>query len=221
MTYSEQISEFIKKSLINGELHPGQRIKEVELAKMLSISRAPIREALNLLVKDGLIINIPQKGKFVRSLSPSEIKQKYFMGGVLEAAAVSNRIEDISVEDIAKLELIVDKMDKVKDTDPNRSDLRAAHDYEFHAVLTNKTHHPLCVSHARNICERMSKFLLVKYWVDIFTQEEIVARHRHIIQTVKNKDKWCLEEVLRDHYQELGKRMSQYGNIDGVVDSAW
>lgn len=211
MTYSEQISEFIKQVLIKGDLEPGQRIKEVELANMLSISRAPVREALNLLVKDGLITYTPQKGKFVRNLTPKEIKEKYFMGGVLEAACVGEALENISDEDIENLEGIIVRMGKIDREKEGYSQENAELDHEFHNIITGKSNQKTCAEYGRKLCERMSKFLLVRFWANIYTQDEIVERHKAIVEALKTKNRWVVEEAVRNHYRDLGEKMSVFG----------
>jgi len=74
-TYSAQVIEYIKDAILRGELNPGDKVNEAHLALRLSISRAPIREALQMLVQEGLIISIPQRGKFITSLTAKEIQE--------------------------------------------------------------------------------------------------------------------------------------------------
>ena len=73
-TYSTVVADYIKRQIQQGELLPGQAIKEVALAEHLGISRAPVREALESLVQEGLVTSEPQKGKRVRLMSPEEIR---------------------------------------------------------------------------------------------------------------------------------------------------
>ena len=68
-TYSLQVNQFIRSLIQKGKLHPGDPIKEAELSQMLGISRAPIREALQILVQEGLVSAEPQKGKTIRILN--------------------------------------------------------------------------------------------------------------------------------------------------------
>src|SRR5690606_5593439 len=70
-----------------GELQPGTRLREVELAERLGISRTPIREAIRQLESDGLVVHLPRQGATVRVLEYSEIMELYEMRAVLEATA--------------------------------------------------------------------------------------------------------------------------------------
>src|ERR1700739_3632928 len=66
-TVSEQVHSFIQRALLSGQLNPGDRLAEGELAAALGISRTPIREALRQLESDGLVVVLPHRGTFVRT----------------------------------------------------------------------------------------------------------------------------------------------------------
>lgn len=88
-TYAIQVSQFIRKMIQEGKLSPGAPVKENDLATFLNISRAPIREALQILTQDGLIVSEPQKGKTIRVLSAKEIIDGYALTAILEAEELS------------------------------------------------------------------------------------------------------------------------------------
>ncbi len=209
-TYSEQIIEHIKKMLLDGRLKPGDKVNEVHLATELSISRAPIREALQMLTKDGLIVYIPQRGKFIKALSPEEIKDSYFIGGVLEGVAVAESAAAFTESDYEKLESLLNKMSALGDAKDYVKDFMEV-DTKFHSVLLCYSKSKFIVDHSRSICQRVSKFLLVRQWPLCFSHDEIVSRHRKIFEAVKQKDKFFIEQTVRQHYSELGERMSRFG----------
>ncbi len=211
-TYSEQIIDHIKKMLLDGRLKPGDKVNEVHLATELSISRAPIREALQMLSKDGLIVYIPQRGKFIKALSPEEIKDSYFIGGVLEGAAIAESIKHFAPEDLAKLEGLVEQMRNIsKDKDYIAESTKI--DVNFHNTLLAYSKSKLIVEHSRSMCQRVSKFLLVRHWPVCFNQDEIVERHQDILNAVRAKDKGAIEHSVRKHYNDLGERMAKFGCI--------
>lgn len=81
-TYSEQVADYVRGLILSGEFAPGAAIKEAAIAKQLSISRAPVREAMHALIREGLIDAHPQKQNHVKELISKEIKDSYFAGGV-------------------------------------------------------------------------------------------------------------------------------------------
>ncbi len=64
-TLKEDIAELLANSILSNKFQPGQRLNESELARQLKVSRAPIREALQQLQEQGLIIQNPRRGMFV------------------------------------------------------------------------------------------------------------------------------------------------------------
>jgi DNA-binding GntR family transcriptional regulator len=214
-TYSVQISEYIKKGLLEGKLQPGDKINEVHLAAALSISRAPVREALQMLVKDGLIVSVPQRGKFIKTLTSHDIYEHYSLGGVLEGASVASCIRLFTDKDFARLENIYHEMAGLDESYPGYAASFAALDIEFHDTLVAKAPNRLMAEQARTVCQRLSKFLLFRHWPHAFSHSEVVGRHREVLDGVNSRSPAVIEETLRAHYNELGLRMAKFGSDAG------
>ena len=73
-TYSAQVADYVRGLILSGELAPGEAVEEARIAKELSISRAPVREAMQVLIREGLIDAHPQKRKHVKELTSKQIK---------------------------------------------------------------------------------------------------------------------------------------------------
>ena len=209
-TYSEQIIEYIKTMLLNGTLRPGDKVNEVHLASALSISRAPVREALQMLTKEGLIVYMPQRGKFIKALTPREIKDSYYMGGVLEGAAVGACVGLFTENDFAQLHACIHEMAGLDQAAEYTNDFSRI-DISFHKKLLSYTENKLIIDYSRNMCQRMSKFLLFRHWPMCFSVEEIVARHQRILDALVTRHPYTVELAIREHYKELGEQMSVYG----------
>lgn len=209
-TYSEQVADYIRDLILNGELAPGSAVEEAVIAKKLSISRAPVREAMYVLIREGLIDAHPQKRKYVRELTSKQIKNSYFAGGVLEAASVANALDKYSERDIAELEKIVGAMAEIVQRGGSISD-QVPLDTEFHDILFSRIDNGLVVELCKRSCQGISKFLLYRHWVKIYTPQEVVDRHNLIIEALKTKNPDTVEQVLREHYLSSGERMAKYG----------
>jgi DNA-binding GntR family transcriptional regulator len=87
----------LRDKSVRFEFKPGERLNEVELARDLGMSRAPVREAMNRLVTEGLLSVVPNQGFYCRKLSASEITALYAVradlevGGIHEAARSNDR----------------------------------------------------------------------------------------------------------------------------------
>ena len=66
-TYSEQAADYIRNFILSGKLAPGSAVEEAAIAKKLSISCAPVREAMQILIREGLIDEHPQKRKHIKN----------------------------------------------------------------------------------------------------------------------------------------------------------
>ena len=89
-TIKEQVYRILKDEICSGGLKSGQWLQEVELAERLKVSRSPIREALRLLSGDGLVVDIPNKGVFVREFTEHDIEEIYDMRVMMESYALLN-----------------------------------------------------------------------------------------------------------------------------------
>ena len=211
-TYSEQVAAYIRQALLDGALKAGEKVNEAHLAKALSISRAPVREALQLLVNDGLIVSIPQKGKFIKALSAKEIRDGYAVGGVLEGAAIAENCEAFSDGDFRRLEEMLDEMTGLDERAGDYAEKFAHLDVAFHELLLKQADNKLMVAHARSVCQRMSKFLLFRHWPHAFSHSEIVERHKKVLKAVRSRSREQIERAIRIHYYELGDRMARFGH---------
>src|ERR1019366_2290214 len=77
----------IREMILHGELVPGQRVREVELANKLGVSRTPVRESLPILAQEGILTQLDTRGFVVRAFTPQEIMDAIDVRGVLEGLA--------------------------------------------------------------------------------------------------------------------------------------
>ena len=206
-TYTDLVVNYIKQSILNGTYKPGAKVKELTIAQKLSISRAPIREALQVLIKEGLVVWTPQKGKFITELTPKQIRDSYFAGGILEAAAVSTALHRYTAKDIKKLEEVTEKMRKVAENNQS-NELLANLDDKFHKILFSRIDNEFIAEFCRRSCQGLSKFLLFRFWIKLYTAHEVYIRHKKIVDTLKQGDGVELEKQIRQHYYDAGERMS-------------
>jgi len=209
-TYSDQVADFVKNRILSGDLVPGDPIREMAIASELSISRAPVREAMQILIREGLIESHPQRGKNVTALTAKQIKNSYFTGGVLEAAAVAKVLDKYTDKDIAELERIIAKMNDIAINNGSVAD-QAPLDNAFHDLLFSRIDNELIIELCRRACQGISKFLLFKFWVKQFPAKKVYERHKEIVDGLKTKDPLIVERIIRNHYIESGERMSAFG----------
>jgi GntR family transcriptional regulator, rspAB operon transcriptional repressor len=209
-TYSDQVCEYVKEAILKGELSPGDMVNEVVLARRLSISRAPVREAMQILSRQGLIVIKPQKGKYVTALTADEIRDSYFTGGVLEAAAVADAYDLYQKADFEEMDAILNKMKQVADAGAAIEQM-AVLDNQFHGILFSKIKNKLLIELCIRSCQGISKFLLFKHWIKLFSAKEIYERHKKIRDALHEGDTIKIDACIRKHYIEAGALMARFG----------
>lgn len=105
----EQVYRQIKEAIQSGELKPGTRLREVELAHWLGMSRTPVREALGRLANEGLVANDVKRGMIIAELDHQMVTELYAMREVLEGTAAGLAARYATEAEIAILRQIIKK----------------------------------------------------------------------------------------------------------------
>src|SRR5260370_28290678 len=107
----EQVHEQLRRHILCGELEAGETFSQVELAARCSVSRAPLREAVRMLQREGLVISAPNRQVTVAPFSLSDLEQIYGMRVTLEAAAIRASVPLVTPEDLADMQADLARMD--------------------------------------------------------------------------------------------------------------
>ncbi|WP_414475487.1 GntR family transcriptional regulator [Microvirga sp. M2] len=134
-TLSMQIAEQLKQLIYSGEFQPGDRLNEAALALRMNTSRGPIREAIRILSGFGLVTAVPRRGVFVRQMSVREMVEVSDLRALVFGFAAGLAAEQRTDKDCARLEEIVDGMDRAAEA--GDKDLYYRLNLEFHHVVVS------------------------------------------------------------------------------------
>ncbi len=207
-TYAIQVSQFIRKMIQEGKLSPGAPVKENDLATFLNISRAPIREALQILTQDGLIVSEPQKGKTIRVLSAKEIIDGYALTAILEAEGIIMSLDNWTDEDNKDLLNILKKMETKSKKAADITDL-AELDELLHNMLLSRCTNEQLIENARRFSSNISKYLCREYWKKSFNPQSFYSRHKKVVDSFFTKNPEQIRKTIFDHYNELAVAISE------------
>ena len=101
----ENIAELIRAAILSGELEPGSKLIETELAERFGTSRGPIREAIRELAREGLVTELPRRGTLVSTLTAHDLSEVYAVRQALELAASSVVIARARDDELHALEV--------------------------------------------------------------------------------------------------------------------
>jgi len=204
-TYKDQVVDYVYQLLLTNELNPGDQLKETLLAEQMGISRAPIREAMKELIMIGLVDYRPQEGNFIPVFSPKQIIDSYTTRVVLEGYEVMNTCDRFSVEEIEKLENLVEQMERFAIKKNHKMVIDTGG--EFHDLLISKCDNVQLLEYTDRLSLKLH-ILFFKYWGKLYSSTEIGRRHREIVESVKSKDLDLIEKVVRYHYVETGSKIA-------------
>ena len=107
----------LRRAILRGELKPGERLMEIQLANKLGVSRTPIREAIRKLELEGLVLMIPRKGAEVAEITEKNLRDVLEVRCALEELAVQLACDRIDREELGKLQAAADHFRDVLDSD--------------------------------------------------------------------------------------------------------
>lgn len=147
-TLAEQAYHSLRDRIVRGDLAVGQRLMPEELGQALSISPTPVKEALLMLERDGLIQSSARRGASVRRFTSRDIVDLYDARLMIEQRAISvgHAAGRLDAATLARLAAVV-ALHAERSTRRSASDLRQAlqHDHELHSVLAGLAGNPLLV----------------------------------------------------------------------------
>jgi DNA-binding GntR family transcriptional regulator len=103
LSKTEYVLERLRHELANGEIHPGQQLRQVDIAERYGVSPTPVREALRLLEADGAIQYAPHRGATVTELTPQELGDLYLIRSALEAQLARLAAERATPKQVAAI----------------------------------------------------------------------------------------------------------------------
>lgn len=195
---ADRAYQYLLQQAVTFGIRPAERVNEVEIAAALDMSRAPVREALNRLVTQGLVISKRGKGFFGRRLSATELADLMEVRSDLELSAVRKVIANVSDEDI---EALVDTS-RSRPIDPLTMtiDQMVAVDEAFHLGIVAAGGNSERVRVLENINNRI-QFVRRIVLEQSDRQAEVIREHDDILDAIKNRDAELATRLLEKHLQ--------------------
>ncbi|MDR4435210.1 GntR family transcriptional regulator [Bacillus tequilensis] len=196
--YYLQFYNQLKKMIFNGTFKPGERINETQLAKSFGVSRSPIREAMRLLEKDGLLKADDRNGFSITSLTAKDVDEIYKIRIPLEQLAVELVIDEAAEEELAILEKQLEATEKAIHNGTEDTEIIRLNQ-KFHELLVDFSHN----RHLKNLLEHVNDLIhfcrILNYTGD-HRAETILNEHRKIFEEVKKKNKEAAKQYVMAHF---------------------
>lgn len=190
----ERAYRYIRQALATQKLMPGDRLREVDLAEMIGLSRTPIREALARLESEGLVVHDATLGIMVADLDYNMITELYFMREILEGTAARLAAQHASDVEISLLE---DMCAQYANSVGNDQQLGRSN-RQFHELLYNCSHNRYLIKMLKTLHDTLT-LLGNTTLTDQKRVKDTIKEHEAVVSAIKKHDPDGAEKALREH----------------------
>ena len=209
-TLSAQVFETLKTDIIEGNLEQGSKITEDGLAKQFGVSRGPLREALRELESAKLIIRVPHAGIRVVTLTQSLMYDIYSVREALEGMSARLAAENMLNENITELWQLLEQHELDIKNHGGKRYFQSEGNLDFHYKIA-------AASNNQWLIELLSTELYQLLRMSRRRSGQIpnrpliaLAEHRHIVQTIENRDPELAELLMRRHISRAWKELKPH-----------
>lgn len=186
----------LRQAILRGEMEPGERLMEIQLAQKLGVSRTPIREAIRKLELEGLVIMIPRKGAEVAHITEKDMKDVLEVRSTLEELVVELAIKNVTDEKIEELKC-ANKVFESAIVSKDAVNIVEA-DVKFHDILYSMTNNARLIQIINNLREQMYRYRL-EYIKDAEKRQILLVEHESILRAIRSRHVAEAKEAVRAH----------------------
>ncbi len=199
-TLPEQIAAKIRQAILGGQLPPGARLVESQIAQRVRTSRGPVRDALALLERDGLVIKLPNRGACVLDFSERTLREAASLRALLEEFAVCQAVRRLTAGDLQELESLVRGMEAAARLGASEkfNDL----DYRFHDRILEASGHQILRETWRGMQRRIRAFVASTNLANDDLRA-VARRHRAIFRGLASRRLPESRRAVRAHFARL------------------
>jgi DNA-binding GntR family transcriptional regulator len=220
LTSAERALATLRDLIMGGELAPGARLGEVELAERLGVSRTPVREALSRLAAEGLVEIAPNRGARVATWTVAELEGVFDLRSVLEPQLTAHAVPNATAADVDELDDLARRMHEVGTPGP-RQDLDALVPLNraFHDRLVALAAHPtLATALAAAIHPPIVRRNFLTY--DEASLRRSLAHHGEIVAALRAGDPEWARAVMTSHIANARAVMVQAARVQTADEAA-
>ena len=197
-TARERVYKTLQKWIVNGTLLPEERLNDVELAHHFRVSRTPVREALQMLAEQKLVMMVPSSGTFVAPIDREDMAYVYELLGDLQACALERGIENVTARDLAELREINRRFYQCGQSG-SAVDM-IGEDWAFHHRIAELAKNPYLTSYTEQLMLQAHRNEVCFFQGNAHARQSFDA-HSGIIQALEAKDLEAAKISIRQNWR--------------------
>ncbi len=206
-TLAEHVQRRIREAILTQDFEPGERIDQNQIADKLSVSVAPVREALRLLEAEGLVKIIPRRGAFVTEISITDLNNLYFARKLLEGETIAQAVMYLTKTDFDALQTLISQLEQAANANDVNNYIPL--NREFHMRIYSALQNPHLLQMIQQLWER-SELYRYQYMLVIHNNERIHREHLAILDACLRRDQAAAKEAAVSHIEGTQTELNQF-----------
>lgn len=205
---TEKVANWLRISIVNGDLIPGTKLTEHKVSKMLNVSSTPVREAFRTLEAENLLVHNPYSGVMVAEITPKYLVDICEMRKMLDLCSVDLVMANACEEDIQKLSCIIDSLKELNPKNIHMGNIEESEKFikiesNFHIAVSHITCNIELENIMRNLLKKAHIFrlMLVSTFSDTDHMEQTINELNDILISIKNRNKKAFIAAVTKHYE--------------------
>lgn len=201
----EVVADRIRNQIIAGELRPGSRLVETELATRFGTSRGPIREALRELEREGIINSTPRRGTIVGSMTRQDLEEVYSVREALELLALREASRKADDDTLQAIKVHLDRIDRAIETGDATEIIKA--DLEFHRALLRAAQNSRLTAAWEQLSSPIALLIRIAMAMDIGFVKGEGGHHQQVLQALIERNPDKAGAVLSRNFKQVIKAL--------------
>ncbi|RDE24768.1 GntR family transcriptional regulator [Motiliproteus coralliicola] len=208
-TLADRVCGEIVTAIIKGDIPPGHKISEPELARTYGISRGPLREAIRRLEGLRLVVRIPHVGARVVELSSQELIEIYHVREAMEGMACRLAAQNMTDDEIESLRALLDEHEDSLEQTEGRSYFQKEGDLDFHYRIVQGSKNNKLIELLGGELYHLVRMYRYQFSLSSSRPVRALAEHRHIVDAISHRDGELAEMLMRRHISAARKNIEQ------------
>ncbi|MDH0744785.1 GntR family transcriptional regulator [Pseudomonas sp. GD03842] len=209
-TLSENVFRRIQAAIVKGDIAPGSKISEPELARTYGISRGPLREAIHRLEGQRLLVRVPHVGARVVSLSHAELVELYEIRESLEGMACRLAAERMTIEEIEELRHVLDTHERDCAFQAGVGYYQQEGDFDFHYRIIQGARNGTLTQMLCGELYQLVRMYRIQYSTTPNRPRQAFAEHHRILDAIADRDGELAELLMRRHIGASRRNIEQH-----------
>jgi DNA-binding GntR family transcriptional regulator len=218
----EEVISSIFRAILDGHLKPGERLVEKTIAEEVGVSRSPVRQALQEMERQGIVLSIPRKGTYVASWTIENVEDFARVRVQLEGLAAEQAAKRIKIEEIESLINLVEEMYQAAANQAVDREIDC--DLKFHKQVVKSSRNNTLISVYGAIELRTQMYMIYEKYISpsISERMKLTREHMQIVDALKEGNSELAKELIQNNVlkaveallDRMGKHPIDYADKD-------